>query len=292
MNFMTKKEKVYIKSNGITLSGNLYKPANLKYKAAVIFTHGLGYCERQYQIDWEYFAKHNYLVLTYNLRAHASVRGEWTLRESIDDLKAVIDFVQHYTSAEIKIGALGHSTGALISLLATMNDPRIKFVSAVTTITCLKDSFIYWFKSGYNRPVKEFFKLKNKLPLIINDFMDDLGMLDKFIKDEIPEDELNVEHRYGMLKSKNWGSFFKEIAFSVDLIAHTQKLMTPIILFRGEQDEIMDPKKTDELYDKIKKEHMNNQVELIMTPSTNHFQNGSWGLIQNKTVEFFDKYLC
>ena len=59
-----------------------------------------------------------------------------------------------------RICVIGHSTGALITLLASLKDKRIKFGSVVTTVTCLKDSFLYWFESGFNQEVKEFFKAK------------------------------------------------------------------------------------------------------------------------------------
>ena len=286
----TNFERVEFLRDSALLKGKVYKPINLdQCKGIVIFTHGLGYCDRQYDIDGKYFADNNYLMLTYNLRGHAGTPGEWTLQNSVDDLITAIDFlVQKYNFAnKERICVIGHSTGALITLLASLKDKRIKFGSVVTTVTCLTDSYLHWFKSGFNQEVKEFFKSKGVLPPIIEKFMDDTKMIELYRQGKIPKEELEIPHRYGLLRSESWNRFFHEIAYSTDVIKSADQFTLPLLLFRGEYDEIMDVQKTNELYERLNKKIPS---KLYVTNSKNHFHNDRWGMIQSETMKFFDEF--
>ncbi len=289
-NPQTVSEKIEFISNGTPLSGKVCRPADLsRCKGIVIFTHGLGYCVRQYKIDGEYFARNGYLLLTYNLRGHAGTPGDWSMMRSVDDLVEGISFlIKNYPFPNNeRICVLGHSTGALITLLASLKDPRIKFGSLVTTVTCLADSYLHWFKSGFNKEVGEYFKSKGILPEIINRFRLDPAMLDKYREGKLDPSELNIGHRYGLLKSGNLGSFFHEIAYSEDILKHVEKIEIPLLLFRGEDDEVMDVHKTNELYEKL---NQRIPTRLYITDSKNHFHNDQWELIQAETLKFFDVF--
>lgn len=283
-------ERVEFLSGQVTFKGKVYRPENLHHcKGVIIFTHGLGYCDRQYDIKEKYFADNNYLMLTYNLRGHAGTSGEWTLQNSVDDLIAGIDFLVHkydFANKE-RICVIGHSTGALITLLASLKDKRIKFGSVVTTVTCPKDSFLHWFKSGFNQEVKEFFKLKGVLPPIIEKFLDDRNMIDLYCEGKIPPEDLNVPHRYGLLKSESWGKFVHEIVYSIDILNRANELTLPLLLFRGEYDEVIDVQKTNELYEKLNKKVPS---KLYVTDSKNHFHNDKWEMIGSETLKFFDEF--
>ena len=122
-NPQTVNEKIEFISNGTSLAGKVCRPTDLtKCKGIVIFTHGLGYCVKQYKINGEYFAKNGYLLLTYNLRGHAGTPGKWSVDASVQDLIAAIDHLtQNYKfPSNERICVMGHSTGALISLLASL----------------------------------------------------------------------------------------------------------------------------------------------------------------------------
>jgi CheY-like chemotaxis protein len=284
----TVSEKIEFVSNGIVLPGKVCRPADLtKCKGIVIFTHGLGYCVRQYKIDGEYFANNGYLLMTYNLRGHAGNPGEWSVDASVLDLIAAIDsLIQNYKfPSNERICVMGHSTGALISLLASLRDKRIKFGSLVTVVTCLTDSYLHWFKSGFNETVKEFFKAKGILPEIINRFLNDSAMLNQYRKETVEQASLNISHRYGLLKSDSFNTFFHEIAYSEDILKHINEIQAPFLLFRGEYDEVMDVEKTNELYESLNKKI---PTRLYITDSKNHLHNDRWGLIQEETLKFFD----
>lgn len=283
-------KKIHIDVGDISLRGKLYIPGNINdSKGIIIFTHGLGYCDRQYSLKGEAFAENGYLFLTYNLRGHAGTKGEWTLSGSVADLCNIIDYLikEYNFSQNHRVCVMGHSTGALISLLAGMRDDRIKFGSVVTPVTCLTDSYLHWFKSGFNQDVKEVFKTKGILPKIIEDFMDDPNMLKQYRDGELDQDKLSISHRYGLLKSSSWDNFFGEIAKSPDVLDLTEKISMPLLLFRGLYDEIMDVQKTNILYEKIKSD---GKSKLFLTKSKNHFHNDSWDMIQSITMEFFDDF--
>lgn len=283
-------ERVEFLCDKSLFKGKVYRPADLdRCKGIVIFTHGLGYCDRQYDIDGQYFADNNYLMLTYNLRGHAGTPGKWTLQNSVDDLIEGINFlVRRYDFPnKERICVIGHSTGALITLLASLKDPRIKFGSVVTTVTCLKDSFLYWFTSGFNQEVKEFFKTKGVIPPIIERFMNDRNLFDLLVEGKVPREELEVPHRYGLLKSNSWFDFTYEIVHSVNIIDYASQLSIPLLLFRGEHDEVMDVRKTNELYERLNKKIPS---KLFITNSKNHFHNDKWDLIQSETLKFFDAF--
>lgn len=283
-------DRVEFLSDKSLFKGKVYLPSDLEQcKGIVIFTHGLGYSYRQYKISGEYFAENNYLMLTYNLRGHAGTPGEWTLNNSVEDLIEGIDFLtRNYNFPNNdRICVIGHSTGALITLLAALKDKRIKFGSVVTTVTCLRDSYLHWFKSGFNQEVKDFFRSKGEVPEIIDRFTSDMTMLDKYVKNEIPKTELEVPHRYGLLKSSNFDSFFSEIANSPDILDFASKIQIPLLLFRGEYDEVMDVQKTKDLYDHLDK---NVSSKFYITDSQNHFHNDKWEMIQSETMKFFDEF--
>lgn len=284
------QEQVEFKSGDVLFRGKVFRPDDLdQCKGIIIFTHGLGYCDRQYKIKGDFFAQNGYLMFVYNLRGHASTKGQWTLSQSVEDLAASIDFLTgHFRfKNNEKICVLGHSTGALISLLASLKDRRIKFGSLVTIVTCLRDSYLHWFESGFNQEVKEYFKSQGRIAPIINEFLDDPKMLDRYREGQLDPEALSISHRYGLLKSERLDTFFHEIAYSDDVLKHIDEIQTPLLLFRGEYDEVMDVNKTNELYEKLSPRLL---TRFYITDSRNHFHNDRWDLIQEETLRFFDVF--
>src|SRR3990167_8581662 len=160
------EEKVEFLSDQSLFKGKVFMPDDLQNcKGMVVFVHGLGYCTKSYEVDGSYFSEHGYLLLTYNLRGHAGTPGEWTLNNSVEDLIIGINYLarNYKFPKDQNIGVLGHSTGALIAMLAAIKEKRIKFGSIVTIVTSLSDSYAHWFRSGFNQEVKAFFKAKGEI---------------------------------------------------------------------------------------------------------------------------------
>lgn len=285
-----KTEKIDFLCDQALFKGKIFMPDDLAdCKGMIIFIHGLGYCTKSYAIDGDFFSKNGYLLLTYNLRGHAGTTGEWTLNNSIEDLKIGVDYLAknfHFPNAH-NIGILGHSTGALIGLLTALQEPRIRFGSVVTIVTSLSESYEHWFESGYNQEVKQAFMLRGELHPFIDNALDHFEIFNDFKRGVFSQEELSFPHRYGLLKSKDFFRFWSEIANSPNIISLTEKINIPLILFRGQHDEIMPIEKTDELFDRIKV----TPKRKVLTQSNNHFHNDSWQLIQEESVKFFDELI-
>ncbi len=286
------EEKMLFLSKGTVFDGKAYYPQSIcDCKGMVVFIHGLGYCNRQYKMEGGYFAQNGYLFFTYNLRGHAGTRGIWTVEDSVDDLIECIGFLNKRFdfSSKNHICVMGHSTGALIALLATLKDKRIKLGSFVTIVTSLDVSFQHWFQSGFNKEVKTFFTKNRVLPDIINNFLDNPELYMQFKNGKLKNPKLlDISHRYGLLKSDSLNSFLSEIAFSRNILELADHIQIPLLLFRGEVDEIMDVTKINELYEKLR---LRVPLRFYITDSQNHFHNDRWRLIQKETIRFFD-FFC
>lgn len=277
-------ERISFLSDDVEIKGKYFHPrSGVCVQGIVIFTHGLGYCDRQYDLDPKVFLEEGLAFVTYNLRGHANTKGEWTFDAAVSDL---VNLVSHLQQAygNLPIFLIGHSTGALISIFASICDEKVKGVSAVTLVTSLRDSFKHWFHSGYNIEVKEYFKTKGEIPQAINDFMDDINNLYLYTKGALSDAYLNVPHRYGMLKSRSWNEFFNEVANSIDINQHLDKLRAPIYMFWGSKDEVMDINKILSFYQNAQSY---TTVNKTVTKSTNHFHNGYWDEILIISCRFF-----
>ncbi len=280
-------DRIIFQSDGVALKGAIFRPQSLPAsKGIIIFTHGLGYCPRQYNLDGSFFALNNFVFANYTLRGHAGSDGQWTLEKSVQDLKNYISYLQANVIQHDNVVVMGHSTGALISLLCAMSDRRVRSASIITVVTNLLESYRHWFKSGFNEEVKKYFTSKGVIPEIINRFMDDESTMDLFIRGSLDTLDMEIPHRYGMLKSKSFVNFVRQIAFTANILEETERISIPLIIFRGKEDEVMSPQKSSELHALIQAKTAS---ELIITNSKNHFQDESWGLIQDETLRFANK---
>ena len=84
------------------------------------------------------------------------------------------------------------------------------------------------------------------------------------------------------------GEFFHEIAYSPDLLSVAKNIKVPLIIFRGESDEVMNPLKSDALFNLLGSKE---NSKFLITKSRNHFQNDSWDFIQKSTLDFFDSQI-
>ena len=283
-------KNIHFFNDGIKFNGKAYLPDSLNsIKGTIVFTHGYGYCVRAYkEVDPSFFANNGYAFFNYDMRGHAGTKGDWSIAKAVTDLEAYFDFIFenfHYKNVA-NLGVFAHSVGALINLLAILEDKRVLFGSIITTITSMKDSYIYWFKSGQNIKAKEFFKSKGKINPIIDRYLDNLEGFNLFIEGKTPkEDNLDFSHRYGMLYSSCFRHFYSEIANSPDILWKVDKIFIPLIVFNNTYDEVIPSEKNDILFEKLGA----NKKKFIRTKGRNHFQDGCWKEIQQETVKFFDE---
>ncbi len=275
--------------NGVTFRGHLYRPYKLHGKGIVLFIHGLGFCAKAYQLDPTIFVKSGYMLYTFNLRGHGGSDGEWTLRNTIEDIKACVRWLskEYGDNGQIPISILAHSTGSLVSALAAIEEPLIQLGSFVSPVTSIYDSFMHWHESGYNQAVKPYFRSDGIVPPIIESYLNDFKIMLEYKEGKRPIKELNFPYRYGMLRAESFRHLSDAIAFSPDLHDYAYKINYPFLIFVGKQDEVMSLEKIRSFYESVK--YSNKQ--LIETDATNHFLSDSWPLIQRKSIEFFDAQL-
>jgi alpha-beta hydrolase superfamily lysophospholipase len=285
-----KSEIVEFRNAGVTFRGRAFLPENMdQCKGIVIFVHGLGYCVKAYQLDPKQFTSANYFLFTYNLRGHADSAGEWTLRRSVEDLKICVKWLNRKYSANkrLPIGILAHSTGALIGVLAALEEPLIQYASVVSPVTSIYDSFSHWHVSGYNQSVKPFFTTDGIIPPVIESYLDDFKVLLDYKEGRREREDLMVPYRYGMLKAESFTNLSDAIAYSPDLLTQTDQIKMPMIIFSGKYDEVINVEKIHRFHEQIKSA----EKMLIPTESANHFLSESWSTIHKETIIFFNQIL-
>ncbi len=275
--------------NDIMLGAKVFLPTDFpNAKGFIIFTHGLGYCAKSYQLNGELFAKNGYVFCVYNIRGHVGSTGEFSTDNAVKDVSFVIDQLLEKYKIKNKemIAIMAHSTGALISLLASTKDKRIKCASIVSIVTSMTDSFRHWFDSGYIENVRDNYRYDGKINRGIEQFLSSKESLGAFKKGTPSKEELSFKEKYGLLRLPSVYNFFYEITYSPDIFNHVNSINIPLIFFKGKKDEVIPIKKTDNLYSLL-----NTKKKLIETQAQNHFFNNHWPLVQTKTMEFFDDCL-
>ncbi|MEM7187243.1 MAG: alpha/beta hydrolase [Bacteroidota bacterium] len=147
---ITKKEikkKVIFKSEGIKLVGDLYLPENYvegaQYPAVVVSGSWTTVKEQMAGRYAEKLAKSGLITLAFDFRNFGESEGEPRFFESPQlkkkDIKNAVSFLAGLPEVESdKIGAFGVCAGAMYTLMAAAEDPRIK--SVVTVASWLHDA--------------------------------------------------------------------------------------------------------------------------------------------------------
>lgn len=206
-------------------------------KGLIIFTHGLGYCAKSYQLDGEFFAKNGYVFCMYNMRGHVGSTGEFTTEAAIKDVSFIIDQLCEKYKIRNKemIAIISHSTGGLISLLAATKDKRIRCASIISIVTSMADSFLHWFDSGFIKDVRNNYTYDGKIDPGIAKFLSAKESLQAF-KNGIPsKEELSFKEKYGLLRLPSVYNFFHEIVYSSDIFNHVKDIKIPVLFFKGKK---------------------------------------------------------
>lgn len=119
-----------------TLKGFLYSSANFnKYKALIVFSHGMGAGHLAYTTEINYFAQKGYLVLAYDNTGTCTSEGKNLkgFAQGIIDLKYAIQYVASRDDLkELPLLLLGHSWGgySVCNVNALSPDVEIKGIVA------------------------------------------------------------------------------------------------------------------------------------------------------------------
>ena len=282
-----KVENIKFKNGDALLTGKVFLPLDFSQaKGFIIFTHGLGYCAKTYRLDNKLFANTGYIFCMYNVRGHVGSTGEFATNKAAEDISVIIDTLLDRYKIENKemIAMLSHSTGGLISLLASINDKRIKCGGVISVVTSMADSFLHWFDSGYIEKVRDNYRHDGKINPGIEKFLLSKESLNSF-KNGIPsKEELSFRDKYGLLRLPSVYNFFYEITYSPDIFNYADRIKIPLILFKGKKDEVIPITKTDKLYSLL-----NCKKRLVETNAIDHFFNNYWPAVEKETLNFFDE---
>ncbi len=126
-------------SDGLKLAAWYIPPKN---GAVVICVHGLGVNRGEFLKEAVFLRRKGFGVLLLDLRNHGGSEGTQTTFgvEETRDIAAAVDFIHEREGPETSIGALGHSLGAGLVLLAAVQIPEIRAVIAVSPFTSLEDN--------------------------------------------------------------------------------------------------------------------------------------------------------
>lgn len=115
-------EQVTIESDGLNLSGMVYKPAESNGNA-IVLCHGYGKVKDDYAYDnlADKLQSEGYLVLSYDMRAHGDTGGNLNFDDLVKDVYAATDFLESNYKFE-KLGLFGHSLGAYSAAQAASKD--------------------------------------------------------------------------------------------------------------------------------------------------------------------------
>ena len=122
-------------ADGTSLSALVFSPTGGGKHPLLVMPAGYKAAARTYAIVATGFAERGYVVLAYAQRGMADSTGKIDLAgpSTRSDVSTVIDWALQHTAADpVRIGLVGASYGAGISLLAAEHDARVKAVVALS----------------------------------------------------------------------------------------------------------------------------------------------------------------
>ena len=132
--------------DGLRLSGWYIPPDPASGGAALIYVHGLGNNRDHLLAEAGILHRHGYGGLLFDLRNHGASEGELTTFgiDEVKDVRGAFDYLAGRPEVDPdRIGILGHSMGAAISLMAAADIPTIKVVVSESAYANLQDNIDY-----------------------------------------------------------------------------------------------------------------------------------------------------
>lgn len=166
-------DRVSFDSDGNRVIGNLYKPPGYTherlYPAIVVSGSWTTVKEQMAGVYAEQLAKHGFICLAFDFSNFGESEGEPRFYEHPDqkviDIKNAVAYLEGRSDIDsARIGALGVCAGSMYTLIATVQDPRIK--SVVTVAAWLQDAeavkLVYGGEEGVKAKIAEAQAAKRK----------------------------------------------------------------------------------------------------------------------------------
>jgi len=257
-----KEERVCFENKGQKIVGILHKPDSIN-SPAIIMCHGFSGNKNEEHDMFVHAAKKfcesDFTVLRFDFRGLGESEGDFvdmTISEEVSDLKKAIDFIseQGYNN----IGVLGLSLGASVSVLGW--NKKIK-------------TLVLWSPANPNE--KTFIKAFGKETF-------------KEIEEKGFSDLKFNKNGWRTQTSFKVGRKFLEDVKKTNIINSIKSVKCSILVIQGTEDEVLDPKDSEEIYIKA-----NKPKEIKLIENANHtFDNPEH---ENKVIQlslnWFKKWL-
>ncbi|HZP84042.1 MAG TPA: alpha/beta hydrolase [Chthonomonadaceae bacterium] len=136
-------EKVHFRAaDGLRLSGWLIPaPAENDREAVIVVCHGYPYNRCEMLPHARFLHEAGFTVLLFDFRAMGESEGDLSTigHEEVQDLLGALDYLtRRQDTAHLPVGALGHSLGGAVAIMAAARDERVRAVVAEASYPTLQ----------------------------------------------------------------------------------------------------------------------------------------------------------
>lgn len=245
----------------IPIKGTILSPKGGGKHPAIIFLHGFDSVANTYHKLIEELVDNGFVVLAYDARGHGRSGGEPDFIKMIDDAVDAIDYLTQREEVDnSRLGMAGHSMGAMVTLLASARDERVKTV-AVWSAPC-----------GLS--------IANEVP-----FWRGAALIGLPISEHVLPKIISFKHAH-----VSDPSVFERIIQKAEMLdtskAASEISPRSILIVQGREDFLVKP------YNAPKISEGNENCEVYWIPDTDHSFRGDGGsLAVNRTVRWFKSHL-
>jgi hypothetical protein len=258
-----KEEEIEFTNQGQKIRGILHVP-NKKNSPAIIMCHGFTGNMHEHGLfinAAKKFCENGFTVLRFDFRGSNESEGKFrdmTISGEVSDLKEAINFILKQSGDKNKIGVLGLSLGAVVSVLGWSK--RIK-------------SLVLWSPANNNKKV------------FINAFG---AKTVKQIEEKGFVDLKKPPEGWRTQTSFEVGKGFLEEAKNTNLINNIKDVKCPILIIQGTGDETVDWHDSKELYDSA---NQPKEIKLIENADHVYYNPEHERKIIQLSLDWFNKWL-
>ncbi|MCX2719824.1 alpha/beta hydrolase family protein [Lentiprolixibacter aurantiacus] len=264
-------QDIVFQSNGLLLSGTIWKPGNANNKALVFVTSSGPGDRSGSRAEAIYFAQKGYTTFHYDKRGTGISQGDWytaTMDELVmDDVNAIKYFTKKTNIPISQIGIKGSSQGAtkVPKILGELEELRFGIAVSCPGSSLLESDLNYW---------------KNRNREILGDNLEAASLFQKQVFQHIAGtvSRADLEKSIQTKKSAPWFSSvwvpnLDEITIDEKLLfnplPYFEKIKQPVLIIQGMADEIIPPNSHKLISVALEKAN-NEDFKLVILKGANH----------------------
>ena len=248
-------------------------------RPTIIMLSGIGFHSFEYDQLGSLVAENGFNCLAFDFRGHGmseGKRGRWNLQDLVEDTNAAVDFIEKTSTGNIVV--FGNSLGAMIGLLAAMNDRRIRGAVLSNCPARLSDFMM--------TPFRQFLFLLFKgisviypLRLSVNNFYSYRDLID----DPKWVDLIERDDRITDARKLSYGTY-STLLDDWDGIRAIESCKTPLLILQGNKDRLQPIEQSEALF-----KHANEpkEFQLVDTGHLPHIENPR--LVSNLLRDWINK---